>query len=56
MTLILLERKAIDSNPRSAKPLWLVWLGDNQPQLENIWQQYLRRFAIDHWYRLINGT
>ena len=56
MTLILLERKAINSNHRDAKPLWLVWIGENQPELEHIWQQYLRRFTIDHWYRLIKQT
>lgn len=55
MTLILLERLNINSNHRP-KPFWLVWLGDNQPELENIWQQYLRRFAIDHWYRFIKQT
>lgn len=56
MTLILLERLDINRNHRQAKPLWLVWIGDNQPELENIWQQYLRRFTIDHWYRLIKQT
>jgi len=56
MTLILLERLDIASNHRQAKPLWLVWIGENSPQLEEVWQQYLRRFAIDHWYRLAKQT
>ncbi len=56
MTLILLERLDIGSNHRQAKPLWLVWIGENSPQLEEVWQQYLRRFAIDHWYRLAKQT
>lgn len=51
MTLILLERKEGASNARPAKPLWLVWVGENLPQLAEIGQLYLRRFAIDHWYR-----
>ena len=56
MTLILLQRLDIGSNHRQAKPLWLVWIGENSPQLEEVWQQYLRRFAIDHWYRLAKQT
>lgn len=34
------------------KPLWLIWLGSESPSLNTVWQDYLRRFAIDHWYRL----
>jgi hypothetical protein len=56
MTLILLERLDIGSNQHQAKPLWLAWIGENLPQLKEIWQQYLRRFAIDHWYRLAKQT
>ncbi|MEH2367342.1 hypothetical protein [Nostoc sp.] len=26
--------------------------GEGIPQLHKIWHQYLRRFAVDHWYRL----
>lgn len=33
------------------KPLWLIWIGVERPPLPQIWQHYLRRFAIDHWYR-----
>ena len=43
MTLILLERLDIGSNQHQAKPLWLAWIGENPPQLKEIWQQYLRR-------------
>jgi len=31
--------------------LWLAWVGEQMPSLEQIWRLYLRRFAIDHWYR-----
>ena len=34
------------------KPLWLIWLGSESPSLNTVCQDYLRRFAIDHWYRL----
>ncbi|MDF5731219.1 MAG: hypothetical protein PUP92_25265 [Rhizonema sp. PD38] len=34
-----------------ARPLWLIWVGEGIPELSQIWRQYLRRFAVDHWYR-----
>lgn len=36
---------------RTARPLWLIWVGEGIPKLSQIWRQYLRRFAVDHWYR-----
>lgn len=48
-TLILVKRlDAMDS-----KSLWLIWTGKGQPTLSNVWQKYLRRFAIEHWYRFV---
>jgi len=47
--LILVER--LDET--NSKPLWLIWLGQDQPKLDEIWQKYLRRFAIEHWYRFV---
>ncbi len=35
----------------TARPLWLIWVGEGIPKLSQIWRQYLRRFAVDHWYR-----
>jgi hypothetical protein len=52
MTLILVERLDERGEPRQ-KPLWLIWLGETMPALESIWQLYLRRFCLEHWYRLI---
>ncbi len=50
MHLILVER--IDEvKGKTFRPLWLVWVGEGMPQLHPIWRQYLRRFAVDHWYR-----
>ena len=51
MTLILVEPKALGSNCRQVKPLWLAWIGENSCSLEVVWMDYLRRFAIEHWYR-----
>ena len=33
------------------KPLWLAWIGEGPPPLAELWQKYLRRFALEHWYR-----
>jgi hypothetical protein len=47
--LILVERlDAPDS-----KPLWLIWIGQQKAVLGQIWQKYMRRFAIEHWYRFV---
>jgi hypothetical protein len=36
---------------RAFKPLWLAWLGQHRPPLNELWRQYLRRFSLEHWYR-----
>jgi hypothetical protein len=48
-TLILIDR--LDAS--DSKPLWLIWMGKDKPTLSQIWQKYLRRFAIEHWYRFV---
>lgn len=48
-TLILVQR--LDA-PES-KPLWLIWMGKDKPNVSKVWQKYLRRFAIEHWYRFL---
>lgn len=50
VTLIRVERLS-PATDTPLKPLWLIWVGVRQPTLNCIWQQYLRRFTIDHWYR-----
>jgi hypothetical protein len=50
MNLILVERTD-QTKGKTFKPLWLIWVGEKMLQLHQIWRQYLRRFAIDHWYR-----
>lgn len=55
MHLILVERQD-EANGTTKRPLWLVWVGEGMPQLQHIWRQYLRRFAIDHWYRFALAT
>ncbi len=33
--------------------MWLAYVGHEMPPLSEIWKLYLRRFAVDHWYRFI---
>lgn len=51
LSLIRVERLGTAATPLAFKPLWLIWVGQELPALATVWQQYLRRFAIEHWYR-----
>ena len=51
VNLILVERLEPTVSGRIMPPLWLVWTGERTMPLEEIWDQYLRRFGIEHWYR-----
>jgi hypothetical protein len=56
MTLILVERLETNKKGSFQKPLWLVFIGKQKLDLlplELLWKKYLRRFAVDHWYRFI---
>ena len=53
MSLIRVERLDEQGCLRVSKPLWLAWVGEEMPPLSEIWQLYLRRFTIDHWYRFL---
>ncbi|PSF26382.1 hypothetical protein C7H19_25140 [Aphanothece hegewaldii CCALA 016] len=53
MTLILVERLETQKKGSFKKPLWLVFIGQQILPLEKLWKKYLRRFAVDHWYRFI---
>lgn len=34
---------------------WVAWVGEAPPPLTEWWRLYLRRFAVDHWYRFAKG-
>jgi len=36
---------------RAFKPLWLAWVAEAATSLDTLWLTYLRRFALEHWYR-----
>jgi len=45
------ERLESKGSRRLPKLIWLAWIGDNPPDDITWWQFYLRRYAVDHWYR-----
>jgi hypothetical protein len=51
MEILRVEVLGRDPGKRRWKPLWLAWLGETMPPLETLWRSYLRRFALEHWYR-----
>lgn len=53
MHVIQVERIDDVGHLRNSKPLWLVWVGEQIPCVSSIWHHYLRRFAVDHWYRFL---
>lgn len=53
MSIVLVERLNCDGSIRVVKPLWLAWVGEQMPSLDEVWRLYLRRFAVDHWYRFL---
>jgi hypothetical protein len=53
MTLLRVERLDDLGNLRVLRPMWLAWVGEQMPPLDEVWQLYLRRFTIDHWYRFL---
>jgi hypothetical protein len=55
MHLIQVERLNEDAVLKS-RPLWLAWMGISMPKLCEFWRLYLRRFAVDHWYRFARAT
>jgi len=51
MSVLLVERLTSDGCPKISKPMWLAFVGLKMPPVAEVWRLYLRRFAIDHWYR-----
>jgi hypothetical protein len=51
MEILRVEVLQENGNSRRWKPMWLAWLGQQMPPLASLWLSYLRRFAVEHWYR-----
>lgn len=52
MEIIRVEVLEAVGRKRKFQGLWLAWLGQVMPALQGLWRIYLRRFALEHWYRL----
>jgi hypothetical protein len=52
MVVVRIERLEARGTRRDPKEFWVAWVGQEPPPLRGWWGLYLRRFAIDHWYRL----
>ncbi len=53
MTIILVKRQGKKLSHRAAQPMWLAWIGEEELSSIDLWELYLRRFAIEHWNRFI---
>lgn len=51
MEILRVEVLEPPAGKRAMPPLWLAWLGETMPPLDTLWLVYLRRFALEHWYR-----
>jgi len=47
----LIERLESKGSRRLPKVIWIAWVGQDPPEECIWWQRYLRRYAVDHWYR-----
>ena len=56
MQLLRVERLEERCCGRISRPLWLAWLGEELPNVTEVWSLYLRRFTLDHWYRFVQGA
>ncbi len=55
LIVLRLERPQARGTRRDPKALWVAWVGETPPPLAEWWRVYLRRFAVDHWYRFAKG-
>ena len=46
-----IERLESKGSRRLPKMIWVAWIGNQPPEDTFWWQRYLRRYAVDHWYR-----
>lgn len=51
MTVVRVHRPQARATRRDPKDLWIAWIGQEPLPLATGWSWYLRRFAVDHWYR-----
>jgi hypothetical protein len=57
-TLVLVEVERLPRGERRREPrvLWLWWHGEGEPDLDLLWQAYIRRFELEHTFRFLKQT
>jgi len=55
-TLLLVEVTRLPGRTRKPKVLWLWWAGPGTPVLAVLWRAYIRRFDLEHTFRLVKQT
>lgn len=55
-TLIRLEVAHLPRPTQPPEPLWFWWAGPHPPDLAELWQAYVARFAIEHTFRFFKQT
>lgn len=51
MTVACLERLESKGTRRLPKVIWIAWIGAEPREPRTWWQNYMRRYTVDHWYR-----
>jgi len=55
-TVIRVQVQRIPARTRPPKVLWLWWAGPGQPDLDQAWRAYIRRFDLEHTVRFAKQT
>ena len=55
LVLVAVERRPRGERRREPRVLWLGWHGPDgaAPDLELVWRAYVRRFNLEHTFRLL---
>ena len=51
MRVARIQRLESKGSRRLPKVIWIGWIGEEPPDSTTWWRYYMRRYAVDHWYR-----
>ena len=55
-TLVLVEVTRLPGRMYRPQVLWLWWQGPGEPDLDQLWRAYVRRFDLEHTFRFLKQT
>jgi DDE superfamily endonuclease len=55
-TILRVQVQRVPARTRPPKVLWLWWAGPDQPDLDQAWRAYVRRFDLEHTIRFAKQT